>query len=107
MTILILNDVTHLTTAEAIGCLSPCDCIEDVKKGIEGYGLPVLLKARRDAYDGRGNYKIDTKEDEVFFSFIVWRHKWKDKEKFLEAVLALCRFLWIWALIQLFCTNRA
>lgn len=37
--------------------------IEDVKKGIEGYGLPVLLKARRDAYDGRGNYKIDTTED--------------------------------------------
>ena len=39
------------------------DSIEDVKKGIEGYGLPVLLKARRDAYDGRGNYKIDTIED--------------------------------------------
>ena len=37
--------------------------IEEVKKGIEDYGLPVLLKARRDAYDGRGNYKIDTSED--------------------------------------------
>ena len=37
--------------------------IEDVKKGIKDYGLPVLLKARRDAYDGRGNYKIDTLED--------------------------------------------
>ena len=37
--------------------------IEDIKKGIEEYGLPVLLKARRDAYDGRGNYKIDTSED--------------------------------------------
>lgn len=37
--------------------------IEDVKKGVEDYGLPVLLKARRDAYDGRGNYKIDTVED--------------------------------------------
>lgn len=39
------------------------DSIEDMKKGIEEYGLPVLLKARRDAYDGRGNYKIDTQED--------------------------------------------
>ena len=39
------------------------DSIEDVKKGIREYGLPVLLKARKDAYDGRGNYKIDTSED--------------------------------------------
>ncbi|WP_299293958.1 5-(carboxyamino)imidazole ribonucleotide synthase [Nitrosopumilus sp.] len=37
--------------------------IEEVKKGVEDYGLPALLKARRDAYDGRGNYKIDTSED--------------------------------------------
>ena len=37
--------------------------IEDVQKGIEEYGLPVLLKARRDAYDGRGNYKIDTQDE--------------------------------------------
>ncbi len=37
--------------------------VEDVKKGIKEYGLPVLLKARRDAYDGRGNYKIDAYED--------------------------------------------
>lgn len=27
------------------------------------YGLPALLKARRDAYDGRGNYKIDRLEE--------------------------------------------
>lgn len=39
------------------------DSIEDLKKGIEEYGLPVLLKARRDAYDGQGNYKIDTQKD--------------------------------------------
>ena len=36
---------------------------EDVCKGLEGFGYPVLLKARRDAYDGRGNYKIDKEED--------------------------------------------
>ena len=37
--------------------------LEDVYKGLAEYGYPALLKARRDAYDGRGNYKIDTKED--------------------------------------------
>ncbi len=35
---------------------------EDVRRGIDEYGLPVLLKARRDAYDGRGNYKIDVSD---------------------------------------------
>ncbi len=34
--------------------------IEDVKKGLEKFGYPALLKARRDAYDGRGNYKINS-----------------------------------------------
>ena len=38
--------------------------IKDVKIGIKKFGLPVLLKARRDAYDGRGNFKINS-EDEV------------------------------------------
>ena len=37
--------------------------LEDVYNGLKEYGYPALLKARRDAYDGRGNYKIDTKED--------------------------------------------
>ena len=37
--------------------------LDDVYKTLEEYGYPALLKARRDAYDGRGNYKIDTKED--------------------------------------------
>ena len=37
--------------------------LDDVYKTLEEYGYPALLKARRDAYDGRGNYKIDTKGD--------------------------------------------
>ena len=37
--------------------------LEEVYKSLEKYGYPALLKARRDAYDGRGNYKIDTKDD--------------------------------------------
>jgi 5-(carboxyamino)imidazole ribonucleotide synthase len=38
--------------------------IQDVKEGLKEFGLPVLLKARRDAYDGRGNFKINS-EDEI------------------------------------------
>ncbi|MCV0430067.1 5-(carboxyamino)imidazole ribonucleotide synthase [Nitrosopumilus sp.] len=37
--------------------------IDDVKNILKEYGYPALLKARRDAYDGRGNYKIDSEED--------------------------------------------
>ena len=38
--------------------------IEDVHTGTKKFGFPVLLKARRDAYDGRGNFKINS-EDEI------------------------------------------
>jgi len=38
--------------------------IDDLHEKINELGLPVLLKARRDAYDGRGNFKI-TSPDEV------------------------------------------
>ena len=33
--------------------------IIDLKEKLEDFGYPALLKARRDAYDGRGNFKID------------------------------------------------
>ena len=39
------------------------DKIDDVKNTLKEYGYPALLKARRDAYDGRGNYKIDSEND--------------------------------------------
>jgi 5-(carboxyamino)imidazole ribonucleotide synthase len=35
------------------------ESIEDLNEGLTRFGYPALLKARRDAYDGRGNYKID------------------------------------------------
>ena len=38
--------------------------IDDLHEKINELSLPVLLKARRDAYDGRGNFKI-TSPDEV------------------------------------------
>ncbi len=37
--------------------------IEDIKSGIKKFGLPTMLKARRDAYDGRGNFKINSESD--------------------------------------------
>ena len=36
------------------------ESIEDLHEGLNQFGYPALLKARRDAYDGRGNYKIDS-----------------------------------------------
>ena len=38
--------------------------LDDLREKIRELGLPVLLKVRRDAYDGRGNFKI-TSENEI------------------------------------------
>ncbi|MDE1867824.1 MAG: 5-(carboxyamino)imidazole ribonucleotide synthase, partial [Thaumarchaeota archaeon] len=35
------------------------ESLSDLRKKISLFGYPVLLKARRDAYDGRGNFKIE------------------------------------------------
>ena len=37
--------------------------IEDLQHGLNKFGYPALLKVRRDAYDGRGNFKINSSED--------------------------------------------
>jgi len=36
---------------------------EDAKEKINSFGFPVMLKVRRDAYDGRGNFRIENPED--------------------------------------------
>ena len=38
------------------------DTIFDLEEGLKKFGFPALLKSRRDAYDGRGNFKIDSLE---------------------------------------------
>ncbi len=36
--------------------------VSDIEEKITSFGYPAMLKIRRDAYDGRGNYLIKTKE---------------------------------------------
>ena len=45
--------------------------IIDLEEGLKKFGYPALLKARRDAYDGRGNFKINSHEqiDKAFDYF--------------------------------------
>ena len=56
--------------------------IDEVRKGLETFGYPALLKARRDAYDGRGNYKIDSK-DQVQKAFDYFKGQKLMLEKFV------------------------
>ena len=57
--------------------------IDDLKSGMREFGYPALLKARRDAYDGRGNYKINS-EDEIQKAFDYFNGQSLLLEKFVE-----------------------
>jgi 5-(carboxyamino)imidazole ribonucleotide synthase len=59
------------------------ESLADLKKKISLFGYPILLKARRDAYDGRGNFKIENDSQiEPAFRFFEGRQtmieKWID-----------------------------
>lgn len=56
--------------------------IEDIKKGLKKFGIPAMLKARRDAYDGRGNFKINS-EDEIQTAFNYFKGQSLLLEKFV------------------------
>jgi len=56
--------------------------IDDIKEGLKNFGFPVLLKARRDAYDGRGNFKINS-EDEIQKAFDYFQGQDLFLEKFI------------------------
>ncbi|MGY5144137.1 MAG: 5-(carboxyamino)imidazole ribonucleotide synthase [Candidatus Nitrosopumilus sp. bin_32a] len=56
--------------------------INDVKTGLEKFGFPAMLKARRDAYDGRGNFKINS-EDEIQTAFDYFKGQPLLLEKFV------------------------
>jgi 5-(carboxyamino)imidazole ribonucleotide synthase len=38
------------------------ESLDEAKEKIKPFGYPVMLKARRDAYDGRGNFRIENPE---------------------------------------------
>ena len=56
---------------------------DELNQMIERMGLPLLLKTRRDAYDGRGNYKINSK-DEIDDALDLFSGKTLMVEKFVN-----------------------
>ncbi len=58
------------------------DNIDEFKNGLKKFGYPALLKARRDAYDGRGNFKINS-EDEIQKAFDYFQGQSLLLEKFI------------------------
>ena len=58
------------------------DDIEEVKEGLKKFGYPALLKARRDAYDGKGNFKIDS-ENEIQKAYDYFKGQKLMLEKFV------------------------
>lgn len=59
------------------------DSLEDLKEKTSKFGFPCILKARRDAYDGRGNYKIDS-EQEIVTAFEYFKGQKIMLEKFVD-----------------------
>jgi len=57
--------------------------LDDLREKIKELGLPVLLKSRRDAYDGRGNFKI-TSSNEVEKAYQYFDGKNLMVEKFVN-----------------------
>ena len=56
--------------------------LDEIKEGLKKFGYPALLKARRDAYDGKGNFKIDS-ENEVEKAYDYFKGKKLMLEKFV------------------------
>ena len=57
--------------------------LDDLREKIKELGLPVLLKSRRDAYDGRGNFKIAS-ENEIEKAYQYFDGKSLMVEKFVD-----------------------
>ena len=56
--------------------------ISDLEQGLRKFGYPSILKARRDAYDGRGNFKIDSPK-QIQTAFDYFKEKKLMLEKFI------------------------
>lgn len=63
-----------------VGEFMAVEGLEDVRRAADKFGLPFLLKARRDAYDGRGNYRIERPEDiESAYGYFEGRKTYAEK----------------------------
>jgi len=66
---------------------------QELEKMVEKLELPLLLKTRRDAYDGRGNYKINSKSDiddalDLFAGKTLMVEKFVDFQKEVSVIAA-------------------
>jgi len=59
------------------------DSLEDLSDKISQFGFPALLKARFDSYDGRGNFKINSKS-EIETAYKYFNGKTLFLEKFID-----------------------
>ncbi|HJT09716.1 MAG TPA: 5-(carboxyamino)imidazole ribonucleotide synthase [Candidatus Nitrosotalea sp.] len=59
------------------------ESLAELKEKIPSFGYPVLLKARRDAYDGRGNFKIEN-DDQVEFAYKLFEGRHMMIEKYVD-----------------------
>lgn len=59
------------------------DSIDKLREKIRKFGYPALLKARRDAYDGKGNFKISS-EDQIGIAFDYFKGSGIMLEKFVN-----------------------
>jgi 5-(carboxyamino)imidazole ribonucleotide synthase len=57
--------------------------LEDLSEKINEFGFPALLKARSDSYDGRGNFKINSKND-LETAYKYFDGKYLFLEKFID-----------------------
>ena len=62
---------------------SEISSIGDLETKISEFGFPVLLKVRKDAYDGRGNFKIDS-ADQILTAMNVFEGKPLMVEEFVD-----------------------
>ncbi len=59
------------------------ESLSDLQEKISLFGLPVLLKARRDAYDGRGNFRIEN-EGQIEYAYKLFEGRQMMIEKAID-----------------------
>ena len=67
----------------SVAKFSEISSTSDLETKISELGLPVLLKVRKDAYDGRGNFKIDS-TDQILTAMNVFEGKSLMVEEFVD-----------------------